>query len=70
MPALLGAYIEQGIITLTEQLRIAGTEEYVRSQNAHDLAIFHGVAADKLLRVLAALRPVEPDPAPTPPTPR
>lgn len=66
LPSLLAAYIEQGIVTLTEQLRVTGTEDYIRSQNAHDLAIMHGVAADKLLRVLAALRPVEQEPEPDP----
>lgn len=60
MPALLNAYIEQGIATLTKQLEVTSREEYIMKQSAGSLAILHGVTADKLLRVLAAIRPVEP----------
>ena len=54
--ALIAAYISDGITTLAAQARHFRNPDWLAAQNAKDLAINHGVLADKLIRVLAALR--------------
>ncbi len=59
---LIGEYLRTGLEALTAQARVATDPEWIKKQPADQLAIFHGVLADKLVRVLAALEPVtEPD---------
>ena len=53
---LIAAYIAEGITTLAAQARHFRDPDWLVAQNAKDLAINHGVLADKLIRVLAALR--------------
>ncbi len=50
-------YLEESIATLVAQLRFARDPDWLARQNAADLAVFMGVAADKATRLLAAFRP-------------
>ena len=53
--------LTQSLVTLTVQLEQFGDKDWLATQSAGDLAILHGVIADKTLRLLAAAqRPVEP----------
>lgn len=47
---------EDSITTLRVQLRAAQDEEWIKRQSADSLAVFYGVVADKLIRILAAVR--------------
>lgn len=53
----LYGYLEESIATLVAQLRFARDPDWLARQNAADLAVFMGVAADKATRLLAAFRP-------------
>ena len=53
---LIASYIAEGITTLAAQARHFRDPAWLAAQNAKDLAINHGVLADKLIRILAALR--------------
>lgn len=55
-------YLEESLETLTAQVRLARDPNWVHRQTANDLAIFHGVLADKTTRILAALAPVDSEP--------
>ena len=63
--ALVGAYLGECLQTLTRQVRVCGDPDWIAQQPARDLAIFHGVVADKVLAILAAWHP----PAATPELP-
>ena len=54
--ALIADYIAEGITTLAAQARHFRDPDWLATQNAKDLAINHGVLADELIRILAALR--------------
>ena len=54
---LVACYLQEVLETLSAQTRFARDETWLRSQNAHDLAILHGVLVDKAVRILAALEP-------------
>lgn len=57
---LVGGYLSDILITLRAQSVHARDEEWLARQNAHDLAILHGVLSDKAVRLLGALRTDEP----------
>ena len=56
---LLVDYVQQNLRTLKAQSIEAGRPEYVQEQSASELAVLHGVLADKTVRILAALEPIE-----------
>ena len=49
--------IQANIQTLVEQVRFFRDTDWLKSQTAGELAILHGVIADKTVRLLAAIRP-------------
>lgn len=57
--ALLGEYLAAGLRALRAQAEMSADREWFSSQNAADLAMFHGVLADKVIRILSALRAAE-----------
>lgn len=58
---LIGDYLSAGLQALTAQARLASDPDWIAKQDADKLAILHGVLADKLGRVLAALEPANAD---------
>lgn len=54
-------YVSTNLRTLKAQSEIAARPDWVQKQSASELAVFHGVLADKTLRILSALQP-EPEP--------
>ena len=63
--ALVADYLATGLQTLTAQARVAGDPDWITQQPAGELAIFHGVLADKLVRILAALETSDVSPTPS-----
>lgn len=53
--ALAATYLEANLQALTAQAYVASDPEYINRQSAADLAILHGVMADKSVRILEAL---------------
>lgn len=51
---LLFEYLTETLITLKEQTIIARERDYVTKQPAGELAVLHGVMADKAVRLLEA----------------
>lgn len=61
--SLLYEYLTSTLETLTKQSEIVGEREYVTKQPAGELAVLHGVMADKAIRLLeAAERASQPRP--------
>ena len=56
---LLMNYVRQNLKTLTAQSEVAGRASYIEKQPASELAVLHGVMADKTVRILAAFEPSE-----------
>jgi len=52
---LLIAYMKDVIAAMRKQTVVFGDEEYLRKQPAGELAVLHGVIADKTVRLLEAL---------------
>lgn len=52
---LLVAYLSTSLETLEAQARMFKNEEWLRKQNAADVAVLHGVVTDKAIRLLEAL---------------
>lgn len=52
---LLGDYLRETLITLSEQTIFFRNEEWLKQQTAADVAVLHGVAADKAIRLLEAI---------------
>lgn len=52
---LLFGYLAANLTALRKQVEIASTEDYVRKQPAGELAVLHGVMADKGIRLLEAI---------------
>lgn len=50
-------YLGESLRALTSQLEVLASPSYLRSHGASDLALLHGVIADKGFRLLAALEP-------------
>lgn len=57
LEALLLAYLRTMLTTLQAQAEAVGDPEYVKAQSASELAVLHGVLADKTFRILSALEP-------------
>jgi transposase len=53
--ALLSGYLHETIITLTEQARYFRNETWLAKQPAAEVAVLHGVQADKAFRLLEAI---------------
>lgn len=51
---LLFGYLTQILTTLQEQAKVASEREYIFKQPAGELAVLHGVMADKGIRLLEA----------------
>jgi transposase-like protein len=51
---LLFKYLTQTLITLDEQAKVVSEREYIIKQPAGELAVLHGVMADKAIRLLEA----------------
>jgi hypothetical protein len=47
--------LEQLLITLTEQAKHVSEKQYVQKQQASEIAVLHGVMADKGFRLLSAI---------------
>jgi hypothetical protein len=56
----LYGYLEDSIGALRAQLAVFGDPDWLKKQSAADVAILHGVVADKTARLLAAVRPADP----------
>jgi hypothetical protein len=54
---LVAAYLTANLTTLRIQQEHFRDKEWLTEQSAADLAVLHGVAADKAFRILEALRP-------------
>jgi transposase-like protein len=52
--SLLFEYLTETLTTLKEQARLARASDYVNKQPAGELAVLHGVMADKAIRLLEA----------------
>lgn len=52
---LLVAYLETNLRTLRAQSEFFADREWLKEQNAQELAILHGVVTDKTVRLLEAL---------------
>ena len=53
---LVSAYLRENLITLKAQAAFFRDTEWLRKQSAADLAVLHGVSADKALRIISALQ--------------
>jgi hypothetical protein len=56
----VGGYLDDILVTVRAQAIHTRDPEWLHRQNAHDLAILHGVLVDKAIRLLGALRVDEP----------
>ncbi len=54
---LIITYVRENLETLAAQSRHARNSDWLTKQPASELAVLHGVIADKTLRILAALEP-------------
>ena len=52
---LLMGYVGELLVTLKAQARFARNEEWLKDQSASEVAVLHGVLADKGIRLLEAL---------------
>jgi transposase-like protein len=52
---LLVSYLSTSLETLEAQARMFSNEEWLKKQNAADVAVLHGVVTDKAIRLLEAL---------------
>jgi transposase-like protein len=53
--ALLLDYLGEALKTLRKQVIAVGDENYIKQQPASEIAVLHGVIADKSIRLLEAL---------------
>ncbi len=51
---LLQVYVETNLVTLRAQSEFFRDERWLRQQSASELAVLHGVIADKTIRILEA----------------
>ena len=58
---LIVNYIEALLITLYEQQKVFRDEKWLKEQSASEVAVLHGVLADKGIRLLEALADKEED---------
>lgn len=52
---MLVKYLQGSLIALARQTEVFGNEEWLKKQPASELAVLHGVIADKSIRLLEAL---------------
>lgn len=52
---LLIRYIETNLKTLVAQSKVFGDPEWIRQQDAQEMAVLHGVITDKTVRILEAM---------------
>lgn len=52
---LLISYISSSLETLQKQVKAFSNEEWLKKQSASEVAVLHGVIADKAIRLLEAL---------------
>ena len=52
---LISDYLTELLKTLRIQMKVFGNETWLKQQSAHEVAILHGVLADKGIRLLEAL---------------
>lgn len=57
---LLVEYLKEGLTTLREQVKVFRDETWLKEQSASELAVLHGVIADKQIRLLEALADEDP----------
>lgn len=57
---LIVEYLREALTTFAEQQRHFRDKAWLNKQPADQLAVLHGVAVDKAVRLLAALEPEEP----------
>jgi hypothetical protein len=57
--ALLLGYVKQTVETLTTQAKVFGDEVWLKKQPAAELAVLHGVQADKAIRLIEAMAKVQ-----------
>jgi transposase-like protein len=50
----LSAYVHASLITLTKQVELFRDESWLKKQPASEVAVLHGVLADKAIRLLEA----------------
>jgi transposase-like protein len=53
--ALLIEYLKASLRTLAKQVEFFGDETWLRKQEASQVAVLHGVSADKVIRLLESL---------------
>ena len=53
--ALLLAYVYAALDTLTKQMHVFSDEKWLKLQSASEVAVLHGVLADKTIRLLEGL---------------
>ena len=53
---LVTEYLREALRTLRTQAGAFANRDWLEGQNAHDVAILHGVLADKTTRILSAIR--------------
>ncbi len=52
---LLISYVQTSLETLQKQVKIFADEKWLKEQTASEVAVLHGVIADKTIRLLEAL---------------
>lgn len=57
LESLVLKYVATNLRTLEAQSKAVGDPDYIKNQPASELAVLHGVIADKTFRILSALEP-------------
>ena len=52
---LIMAYVRTSLVTLEAQAQMFQDKDWLRKQNAADVAVLHGVQTDKAIRILEAI---------------
>ena len=52
---LIIEYVEAALDSLRSQVEAVGNEKYINKQSASELAVLHGVIADKAIRILEGI---------------
>ena len=58
---LVGEYLRENLTTLAAQQKFFRDPDWLKRQSASDLAVLHGVAADKAIRLLEAAEAANPN---------
>lgn len=54
LDSLLLGYVQENLVTLREQSKLFRDPEWIKRQEASQVAVLHGVVADKTVRLLEA----------------